>query len=340
MSTQPTPYITVNPGDLILAEDIDSMQVQIKQDIASQISTAVSGITKVAQAGDAGTVGGQTAADIAQAAANIVLGKLSKVGGSQILFKRLTLGQPAIIAHNRGSFPAVDAYQLGYFKVICPEDESTRRVEFVNFYLYHSTERRIRTTAFTSPGATTQSQVTVEIEPADQKQQYKIKFTDMLQRYGVKWDDTTILDVLVTNFWNAFFSDPNDVFDEDQYCVSPWFFACCKEQKTMGALKGELDNLWFKMEPQKTINYAFDATGILKPVSNPPPPATPVSPLALAPFGYELPHNIEIVHYDFDTMSVELVAPPVYPQTLTGQETGADPAINPAQLKIMLILCC
>jgi hypothetical protein len=270
-----------------------------------------------------------------------VLGKLAKVGGPQILFKRLTLGQPAIIAHNRGSFPAVDAYQLGYFKVICPEDESTRRVEFVNFYLYHSTEKRIRTNAFPSKSATTLTPVTVEIEPADQKQQYKIKFTDMLQRYGVKWDDTTILDVLVTNFWNAFFSDPNDVFDEDQYCVSPWFFACCKEQKTMGALKGELDNLWFKMEPQKTINYAVDAGGILKPLPNPlPPQPPPTGPLALAPFGYELPHNIEIVHYDFNTMGVELVALPVYPQALVSQDAGAEPAINPAQLKIMLILCC
>lgn len=333
MATQPTPYITVNPGDLILAEDIDSMQVQIKQDIAKKIADAVGSIKKVDQAdkaGDAGTVGGQTAAEIAQAAAQIVLGQISKKGGPQILFKRLTPQDKKVIAHNRGSFPVVDAYQLGYFKVICPEDENTRRVAWVNFYIYHSSEKRIRTTALltANPADNTQKQVTVEIEPADQKQQYKVKFTEMLNRYGITWDDSTILDVLVTNFWNKFFSDPNDAFDEDQYCHSPWFDGCCKEQKTMGALKGELDNLWFKMEPQKTINYALDPTGILAPGN---------TTLANPPFGFELPHNIEIVHYDFNTMGVELVAPPVFPSPPLDPEF---PAINPNELKIMLILCC
>lgn len=353
MATQPTPYINVNPGDLILAEDIDSMQVQIKQDIASQVAAAVSGITKVAQAGDAGTVGGQTAADIAQAAANIVLGQLAKKGGPQILFKRLSKGQPSIIAHNRGSFSAVDAYELAYFKVICPEDENTRRIEYVNFYLYHSTEKRIRTVAYDpskAAGPTNPGQVTVEIEPADQKQQYKIKFIDMLQRYGIKWDDTTILDVLVSNFWSTFFSDPNDAFDQDQYCLSPWFLACCKEQRTMGALKGELDNLWFKMEPQKTINYDFagadqttkppTAIQLPDPLPTEPTLQNPPSPIKLAPYGYQLPHNIEIVHYDFNTLGVELVADPVYPAFLTNTNPDGSQFINKDELKVMLILCC
>ena len=339
MSTQPTPYINVNPGDLILAEDIDSMQVQIKQDIANKIADAIGGIKKVDQAGDAGTVGGQTAQEIAQAAAQIVLGQISKKGGSQLLFKRLTLGDEKVIVHNRGSFPAVDACQLGYFQVICPEDENTRRVTWVNFYIYHSSEKRIRTTAFLTATAPAQTQVTVEIEPADQKQQYKIKFTDMLNRYGITWDDTTVLDVLVTNFWNKFFSDPNDVFDEDQYCHSPWFAGCCKEQKTMGALKGELDNIWFKMEPQKTINYAFGTSGISAPdkISSVPTKQSPAQPLPLEPYGFELPHNIEIVHYDFNTLGLELVAPPVYPAFLV---TAENPLINANELKVMLILCC
>ena len=337
MATQPTPYIKVNPGDLILAEDIDSIQIQVKQDIAKQIATAIGGIKKVDQAGDAGTLNGKDLATIEQEVANIVLGQISKKGGPQILFKQLTLGDKKLINHKRGSFPAVDAYQLGYFKVICPEDENTRRVAWVNFYIYHSSEKRIRTTALLNPTDTTQLQVTVEIEPNDLKQQYKVKFTDMLNRYGITWDDTTILDVLVTSFWNKFFSDPNDVFDEDQYCHSPWFDGCCKEQKTMGALKGELDNIWFKMQPQKTINYAFGPGGDIAPLGKLPPATS--DQLQLPPFGYELPHNIEIVHYDFNTLGVELVAPPIYPPVPADDQSG-DPAINKTQLKIMLILCC
>lgn len=317
------------------------MQIQIKQDIARPIVDAVTGLPKLKfdeAAPTSGKLGGKDLSVIENEVANIVLGQISKKSGPQILFKRLTLGEEKVIVHNRGSFPAVDAYHLGYFKVICSEDENNRRVAWVNFYIYHSSEKRIQTTAFPTANAPSQTQVTVEIEPADQKQQYKVKFTEMLNRYGITWDDATVLDVLVTNFWNKFFSDPNDVFDEDQYCHSPWFDASCREQKTMGALKGELDNIWFKMQPQKTTNYAFDKDkGILPPdnLQTPPTQQTPPTPLSLEPYGFVLPHNIKIVHYDFNTLGVELVAPPVYPEFLV----VGNPLINPNELKLMLILC-
>lgn len=349
MASEATPYIKVNPGDIILAEDIDSMQVQIKQDIAKKVADAVSSIKKVDQAGDATTLDGKDLATIEKEVASIVLGQISKKGGAQILFRQLTLGEKKVIVHNRGSFPVVDAYQLGYFQVICPEDENTRRLTWVNFYIYHASEAKIRTTALLSPSDTTQTQkqVTVEIEPGNLKQQYKVKFTEMLKRYDVTWDSTTLLEVLVQDFWTKFF-DPNEAFDEDQYCHSPWFDGCCKEQKTVGDLKGELDKLYFKMQPQKTVNYLLDAgdasnpsKGILPP--NPTPPSPPGSatgdPTLYPPFGYELPHNIEVVHYDFNTMGIELVAPPVYPRNLIHPESGP-PLINPDQLKVMLILCC
>src|SRR5713226_3286188 len=110
MATQPTPYIKVNPGDLILAEDMDSMQVQIKQDIAKKIAEAVDGIKKVDSAGDAGTLNQKTLQQIEDEVADKVLGKISKKGGPLILFKRLKVGdkKPPIV-HNRGSFPTVDA---------------------------------------------------------------------------------------------------------------------------------------------------------------------------------------------------------------------------------------
>ena len=229
---------------------------------------------------------------------------------------------------------------MDYFKVICPEDENTRRVAWVNFYIYHETERRITTTALLAPGDTTatQKQVTVEIEPRNLKQQYKVKFTDMLKRYGVTWDDTTILDVLVQDFWDKFF-DPDDPW-EGQYCHSPWFDGCCKEQKTIGALKGEFDKVCFKMEPKQTRNYAFDKNkGILQPdvLKSPPTQQNPATPTALEPYGFELPHNIEVVHYDFNTLGIQLLAPPVYPDFLVN---GENPLINPNELKVMLILCC
>src|SRR5262252_1693576 len=55
---------------------------------------------------------------------------------------------------------------------------------------------------------------------------------------------------------------PNDEFEEDQYCHSPWFEKCCGEQRTVGELKkrGDWDDIWFQMRPRKTINFPVPPT--------------------------------------------------------------------------------
>jgi len=201
--------------------------------------------------------------------------------------------------------------------VVCSEDEE-KEVMWVNYYLYHTSEKTLR---FTS-GGTPQ---TIEIERTGEPF-YRIPFSDMLARYGVKYTDTSTLDDLETEFWKAFFADPNDEFDDDQYCHSPWFDRCCGDRRTVSDLKkaGNWDDVWFKMKPRKTINYLHAGP----PVPLPPPPAPPPLPSAS-------PTQIQVAHFDFNTLVLRLLAPPV-PQS-DPDFPAPDPAKTP-ELKVMVLL--
>ncbi len=130
--------------------------------------------------------------------------------------------------HQLSAFPLTDVYQLGYFRVIASEDEHVYET-FTNFYLYHSSESKIR---FRPEETPTVPAVSVEIDPPEPPP-YRIAFHRMLELYKVEYDDNMSLGDLETDFWKAFFSAPNDEFDDDQYCHSPWFDRCCREMRTV-----------------------------------------------------------------------------------------------------------
>ncbi|HZI66989.1 MAG TPA: hypothetical protein VFF17_10530 [Thermoanaerobaculia bacterium] len=330
MATMPDAYIPHKPGDLITAEDWNAMQGLIQNDIGSKIKTAIGDIKKVGQAGDAGTLGGKTPQDLEKSILEKVFQELPKRSGYRMIFKNLAVNEEKVIKHDLKACPLVDVYQLDYFRVVCSEDEQ-RRDEWVNFYLYHSGEKRFK------PPVSTSGVGTIVIESSDAKNHpYKVSFADMLSRYGVEYDDDSSLGDIVTDFWTALFADPNDRFDEDQYCHSPWFDRCCSSEETsVGDLKkrGEWDDLWFQMRPVKTINYPLDAGGQ-------PAPAAPA--LKTSPFGFQFPHNILVNHFDFDTLGVRLLADPMYPKALTEKGTrNGDKNPNPidgTHEKVMLLL--
>ena len=60
MSDQDNFYIERHPGDLLAADDWNSLQIAIKKDIAQQIGAAVKGITSVDTAKDAQTLNNLT----------------------------------------------------------------------------------------------------------------------------------------------------------------------------------------------------------------------------------------------------------------------------------------
>jgi hypothetical protein len=323
-----TPYIARNPGDLLSAGDWNQVQVDIKKDIADQIETAVGKIESVPHADDADKLQTKTLEEITQDILNKVLEAVSKKSGNYLrIFKQLEPCKERIITHGFKSCPLVDVYQLDYFPAVCANGETIdeERATWVNFYLYHATERRIRI-----PGGGTASTgpATVDIEPGD-TQLSRLKFSDLLTLYGISYTDTTDLEELEASFWAAFFAGPNDEFDADQYCHSPWFEKCCGERRSVKELKDrqDWDRIYLKWMPRKTINFS--------PTGSPCTNATPPTQITVAP------SQVQVSHYDFDTIGVRLIDKPTYPDDQTSSKDAGMPALPQDfqnELKVMVLL--
>ncbi|HEU0292211.1 MAG TPA: hypothetical protein VFR47_05720 [Anaerolineales bacterium] len=324
MANEPTPYIVRNPGDLIAAEDWNEMQVMIKEDIAAQVGKAIDEIESVPFAEDAGKLSGQTTEELTNDIIEKALAQIPSRSGYQRLFKVLKVGEENVVEHGLHEIPLVDVYQLDYFNVICSEDEE-KYESWVTFYLYHTSEKKLRLKPATG---STRTSDTIEIEPAD-SHVYRIPFADMLHRYQVSYTDSSSLDDLETDFWEKFFAEPNDSFDDDQYCHSPWFDRCCREKTSVSNLKrkGDWDDIWFQMRARKTINWPYEVNSD----GNLGVPAQK----AFMP----APTQIQVAHFDFDTLGITLLTAPIYPDGLKDEigrlQTGRDIS---NELKVMLLL--
>lgn len=324
MPTAPDPYVKTAPGDLITAQLINGMQALIRQDIADQIKKAVDSIKAVDRAGDSAKLGGKTPKELEDEIIQKALAEIPKRTGYQMLFKRLTKDNEKVIEHKLKACPLVEAYELDYFPVICAtgEESDDRREAYVNFYLYHSSENRFQA----------KDGVVFEIEPTDGRHAFGMHFETMLDLYHVPYTDQSSLEDVETEFWKALFQRPNDEFDEDQYCHSPWFEKCCGEQRTVATLKnrGNWNDIMFQMRPRKVIRV-------------PKTPKDAFSDLTPLPSAQA---DIQVVHYDFDTIGVRLLADPDYPKK---PKTSSPPdpldifdhlttAAARKELKVMLLL--
>ena len=309
MSTDP---YKVSPGDLITANLFNGLQDKIRQDTAEQIKKAVGEVDNVKHAGDSQKLGGKSPDEIEKTIIDQVLAKLAKKTGYRLVFKRLQKGEFDTVTHGLGAFPLVDAYQLDYFEVVCADGDDKEN-KFVNFYLYHSTETELKP-ALTP--TTTKKKIIIEASDGSEYV-FKIPFAEMLKWFEIPIaSDSQSIGDLVAEFWQQLFKKPNDKFDVDQYCNSPWFEKCCGDNRSVGLLKqrDDWDELWFQMRARKTIGF--------------PQPSPPTSEKIV------FPNNIEVVHLDFNNIGIRLLDPPVYPASLG----GTDPKINLEELKVMLLL--
>jgi hypothetical protein len=311
MSNETNLYLERHPGDLITAEDWNLLQMKIKTDIKDQTQEAIEAIEKVKKADEADKLGGKTIEELTKEILEQALKAIPERTGYLQLFKKLEVDKESEVKHNLKAHPLVDIYQLDYFEVVCSEDGHIYK-EWVNFFLYHDSEKRIRFKE--SEGASSES---VEIESSSSIKPYRIPFKDVLSRYKVEYTDSWSLGNLETEFWKAFFKSPNDAFDDDQYCHSPWFDRCCREDTTVANLKsrGNWDDLWFQMRPRKTVNY-------------------PTDPNARGSVTTPAPTQIQVAHFDFDTLGMKLLTPPIHPNGLP--EELKKKILN--QLKVMLLL--
>lgn len=314
------PYLERNPGDLISAGDWNQMQCLIRDDIDLQTKEAVEGIQEVPRAGDSDKLEGSSKSEIIDEIIKKAVQEIRAKSGYQQIFKILRVGKEEIIKHDLHLCPLVDVYQLDYFQVVCCEDKQTSAM-WTTFYLYHSSEKKLR---FGNEGV---KPTVFEIQPTE-SQPFRIAFKDLLDRYKVEYTDDSSLGDLETEFWEAFFKAPNDEFDDDQHCHSPWFDRCCREQKSVRDLKrqGDWDELWFQMRPRKTINYPL-----------PPPEAN------AAPEPTPAPTQIQVAQYDFDTIGLTLLAPALLPEEWFNRPADepnhpVEPLEDRDEIKLMVLL--
>jgi hypothetical protein len=310
------PYVPAVPGALITAENINLMQSKIRDDIAKQTKDALGGIKSVPHADDADKLEGTSKSDLINQIVSRAVAEIRANSGYKQLFKVLKVGQEKLIKHNLHLCPLVDLYQLDYFPVVCSEDNQTYG-SWTTFYLHHSGEKRLRiekTGKF------------LEIQPSD-RPIFRIPLCDLLERYKVQYSDDSSLSDLVNDFWEAFFQAPNDDFDEEQYCHSPWFQKCCRDEKTVRDAKrnGDWDDLWVQFRPRKTVNYPNFVEGNWRSVS--PTPA---------------PTEIQVVQYDPETIGLTLLTAPILPKEPTldepvGKITDSIPDF-PNEIKLMVLL--
>ena len=203
-----------------------------------------------------------------------------------------------------------------------------RRSHWV-FYLYHASERRIRVIG---PPA---GSVDIEVDTPP----FRILWMDLIDQFveakKMSYTDDTTLDDLEVDFWGALFDTPDVRFDPDATCHSPWFEKCCGEKRTFADLKkrGDLDDIYLKIVPRKTINC--------------PAVSNLTDKNALDPASAE-PTNVRVSHLDMDKLLVELLHTVDYsavlaagrkhvtPGILTGSPPPADPAVD--FLPVMLLL--
>jgi len=307
-----TEQYKVAPGDLITAKLFNGLQDQIGKDITDQVTGAINAIKHVPQSGDADKFGNLSPEEWEKKIIDRALAEIPKRTGYRMIFKILKEGVEETIQHDLKAFPLVDAYQLDYFEVVCADgdEKDDRHDQFVNFYLYHTSETELK------PITANPTRKKIIIEPSDDDHfNFKIPFEEMLKLYGVEYTSSQSLGDIVVEFWDKFFTKPNDRFDPDQYCHSPWFEKCCGENRSYAMLKqrGNWDEIWFQMRARKTINFPAPS------VANETPQL--------------FPNNLEVVHLNFNQIGVKLRKRPFFPAA-----PPPPPDINQDELKIMLLL--
>lgn len=250
MSEECTEFVKVAPSDQITAELFNNMQLLICESINEKVASGVASVTDVENAENAEKLGGKTAEELCREFLEKALQAIPERTGYLKVFKRLKIEEVSVIEHNLKVCPEVDVYALNPFEVVCAVDEDKSEAE-VLFFLYHTSEKKIRSPAGTDA---------VEIENGDLPVQFKISLAEVLEMFDVPFTNDSSVGDLETELWKAMFAAPNDDFDMDDYCHSPWFERCCREERTVESLKkkGDWDDLWLKMVPRKTINWSDD----------------------------------------------------------------------------------
>ncbi|MEO1091397.1 MAG: hypothetical protein AAFX81_12220 [Pseudomonadota bacterium] len=255
MNDQQKTYVEFKAGGPVCAEEFNLMQERICADIQTQIAAAVAELTDIANAGNSEKLAGETPQELLDRFLEKAMQEFPTQTGYRMVIKRLVHGELRLIEHGLKRCPLVDVYELKSFDVVCAHDDD-RHVEEVKMFLYHSSERKIRNP---DPDAGGPGSITIEETNGPAFKYPLFEYADLL---GVTYNDESSLQDFEAEFWEKMFEDPSDALDPEEFCHSPWFERCCREERTVGSLKekGDADELFLKMIKAKTINPGLTTT--------------------------------------------------------------------------------
>jgi len=231
-----TPYISHTPGDPITAEDWNSVQVQIKEDIRGQIGKAEDEIRHgvVDKATDADKFADKSEADWTTELDQRYAAKIHDHEGQSVYrryIKRFS-GEPGLdkvlLRHDLGRYPLVDVYEL------LPVNDAKFPNCKILFYYGHE-----------------------DADPNDlwvkvirDRVPLGLPFDEVLGQLGVAYEDDDVIEDVLNDMWDALARDPND---EINHCQTTWVDECCGERRTVAQLKaaGNWDDLYLALRPKK-----------------------------------------------------------------------------------------
>jgi hypothetical protein len=232
------PYIAAQPGELITAQAWNEVQVDVKKDIADEISAAKEDIvhTGVDKSKDSDEFDGKTADEWTAELDQRYAPKLHDHEGQSVWRRYIKEFTPkvneALLTHELGRFPIVDVYELLAVTTAKVGDKTDCKILLFNGHA-DTDELDLRVTVYRDRAL---RGIPFEHFAAEVALQYT--------------DDSSIADV-IDDFWTQFMLDPND---EIEHCQTGWLDDCCEKNRTVGELKkaGDWDDLYIALNPHKS----------------------------------------------------------------------------------------
>jgi hypothetical protein len=250
MTEQTQPYVEHHPGDLIAAETLNQVQIDIRNDIAQQIAAAKDDIrhTGVDKAGDSAKFGGATQTDFVQSLDDRYAPKVHSHEG-QTAYRRYIKEfdfdagvTRVLLQHNLGAYPLVDVYEL---LPVGGTATATGGKPCKLFFYY---------------GAKDAEQFNLLIRVGKDRARLGVGFEELLRELGVAYHADTVLEDVLNDMQEKLWADPND---ELPFCTSPWVDECCGERRSVEDLKrgGQWDDLRVALRPRKCGKGADPSDG-------------------------------------------------------------------------------
>jgi hypothetical protein len=236
-TTELSPFIAREPGDLITADDWNGMQRKIKDEIRAQTQAAREELKRegVDRADNADHFATMSESDLTDKLDERYAPKVHDHEGPSAYrryIKEFTKDpglDKVLLEHGLGRFPLVDVYQL------LPVAPSKFPGCKLIFYYGHADadelglRERVGRSDWVYIG---------------------IPFEEVLRELGVEYSEDNQIEDVLNEMWDAFLRDPND---EIEHCTTAWVDECCGERRTIRELKeaGDWDDLRLALRPRK-----------------------------------------------------------------------------------------